>query len=90
LIVRCEAIFRGLVQGVHFRDYTKRFSRRCNVVGWVRNLTNGTVEAVFEGEREDIEEVVRLLREEHPRARVDSYDLRWLDAKNEFQKFEVF
>jgi acylphosphatase len=45
---RAEVKFTGIVQGVHFRDYTRRFANQQKVCGWVRNLPDGTVQAVFE------------------------------------------
>ena len=87
--VRAEAIFRGKVQGVHFRDYTRRFARRRAVKGRVMNLPDGTVEATFEGERENIEEVIRMLREEHPFARVDKIDLTWSECRDQYDRFDI-
>ena len=87
--VRAEVRFRGIVQGVHFRDFTKRFAGQENVTGWVRNLPDGSVQAIFEGEKQSIEEVVRRLREEHPRARIDRVDVHWADPTNEFQRFNI-
>jgi acylphosphatase len=86
---RAEVIFKGKVQGVYFRDYTRRFALRKDVFGWVRNLPDGTVEAIFEGEKMDIEEVIRMLREEHPVARVDEIDATWTEHRNQFDRFEV-
>jgi acylphosphatase len=86
---RAEVTFRGKVQGVHFRDYTRRFSKKQKVTGWVMNMPDGTVRAVFEGEKLDIEEVVRLLREEHPNARVDRIDVKWAEFTGEFQEFRI-
>ncbi len=87
--VRAEAVFKGKVQGVHFRDYTRKFASKRGVNGWVKNLSNGTVVAVFEGEKENIEEVIRLLREEHPIARVDKVDLVWSACKDQFDHFDI-
>jgi len=86
---RAEVKFTGIVQGVHFRDYTRRFANQQKVCGWVRNLPDGTVQAVFEGDKHDIEEVVRRLREEHPRARIEKVDVRWADCVEEFNKFQI-
>ena len=69
--IRAEAKFTGNVQGVYFRDYTRRFATEIGIVGWVMNMPDGSVRAVFEGEREDIERIVRKLRTEHPAARID-------------------
>jgi acylphosphatase len=52
----------GLVQGVGFRVAVERAARSRRVGGWVRNRADGTVEAVFEGEREDVEALVDFCR----------------------------
>lgn len=87
--VRADVRFTGVVQGVHFRDYTARFANQEKVTGWVRNLPDGSVQACFEGEKLAIEEVVRRLREEHPRARIDKVEVKWSDFKNEFSRFQI-
>ncbi len=66
--MRC--IFKGKVQGVYFRAYTEDFAKELNVKGWVRNLPDGSVEALFQGKEENINELIRKLREEHPYAKV--------------------
>lgn len=87
--VRVEAIFKGKVQGVFFRDYTQRFARQMEISGWVKNLPDGTVEATFEGEMGNIEEVVRMLREEHPYARVDNIEIVRTEYRNQYDRFEI-
>ncbi|MDD1770057.1 MAG: acylphosphatase [Methanomassiliicoccales archaeon] len=89
MAARAEVKFVGIVQGVHFRDYTRRFAMQQRVTGWVRNRSDGTVEAVFEGDKHNIEEVVRRLREEHPRARIAKVEVIWGEARNEFSKFSI-
>ena len=55
----CRVIVHGRVQGVWFRESTKAEARRIGVAGWVRNLPNGTVEALFEGSREAVQAAIR-------------------------------
>lgn len=86
---RATVSFKGRVQGVYFRRYTKQYSDDAGVTGWVRNEADGTVTAVLEGEREDVLEVIRKLKEEHPHARVDSHEAVWSDATGEFPSFEL-
>lgn len=86
---RAEVRFTGIVQGVHFRDYTRRFANQQRVRGWVRNMPDGSVHALFEGDRHDIEEIVRRLREEHPRARIERVEVKWSDCKDEYCKFQI-
>ena len=58
--VRRRVVVRGHVQGVFFRDSTRREALRRGVSGWVSNRRDGAVEAVFEGSRDDVEELVRF------------------------------
>ena len=63
-MVRKRVIVHGRVQGVFFRDTTRRMARSRGVRGWVRNNPDGTVEAVFEGEAEEaVDAMVRFARE---------------------------
>ncbi len=66
---------RGLVQGVSFRASLARFASDAGVRGWVRNLPDGSVEAVVQGDREAVLEVVRWARRGPPRARVERVEL---------------
>jgi acylphosphatase len=59
-LVRRRVVVHGYVQGVFFRDTTRREARRRGVVGWVSNRPDGSVEAVFEGEPEAVAEMVRF------------------------------
>jgi acylphosphatase len=59
-LVRRRVVVHGFVQGVFFRDTTRREARRRGVAGWVSNRPDGAVEAVFEGEPEAVAEMVRF------------------------------
>ena len=87
--VCADAIFEGYVQGVHFRDYTQKFALEKGVSGWVKNLPDGTVGAMFLGERMDIEEVIRMLKEDHPFARVDKIGIKWSECKEHRDGFDI-
>ena len=62
-LVRRRVVVRGHVQGVFFRDSTRRLAERHAVAGWVRNNADGTVEAVLEGRPGDVERLVAFCRE---------------------------
>ena len=62
-MIRRRVIVHGRVQGVFFRDTTRRMARSRGLGGWVRNTPDGTVEAVFEGEGEAVESMVRWSRD---------------------------
>ncbi|MFE3324606.1 acylphosphatase [Streptomyces sp. NPDC059176] len=75
-MVRKRVIVSGVVQGVFFRDTCRRTAEERGVSGWVRNLPNGSVEAVFEGEPEDVERTVEWARQGPPAAVVEQVEVR--------------
>ncbi|WP_317446911.1 acylphosphatase [Streptomyces collinus] len=68
--VRQHVRVGGRVQGVFYRDTCRRLAEERGVAGWVRNLHDGDVEAVFEGAPDDVEHMVRWAAEGPPSARV--------------------
>jgi len=56
--IRAHILVSGIVQGVFFRANTAEKARELSLLGWVKNLPDGRVEAVFEGEKEKIEEII--------------------------------
>jgi acylphosphatase len=73
--IRRRVIVRGQVQGVFFRDTVRRKARETGVAGWVRNRSDGAVEAVFEGDPAAVEQMVALSRQGPPQAIVESVEL---------------
>jgi acylphosphatase len=65
----------GYVQGVFFRDTTRRMATSRGVCGWVRNRPDGTVEAIFEGPHDAVERLVEFAREGPRGARVDRVEV---------------
>ncbi|MDP9277238.1 MAG: acylphosphatase [Actinomycetota bacterium] len=62
-MIRRRAVVHGRVQGVFFRDTMRRLAQSRGVAGWVTNRPDGAVEAVFEGESEDVESMLSFCRE---------------------------
>ncbi len=79
--VRKRVVVKGRVQGVFFRDTTRREASTRGVAGWVRNRPDGAVEAVFEGEPEAVERMVELCGRGPGRA--DVYDVETTDEQPE-------
>lgn len=75
-MTRRRVIVHGLVQGVFFRDTTRRVALAHGVSGWVRNNRDGTVEAVFEGEEDAVGRLVDFARRGPEGARVERVDVR--------------
>ena len=74
-MTRRRVIVHGYVQGVFFRDSTRRLAQQHGVSGWVKNRRDGAVEAVFEGEPEAVERLVHFMREGPRGARVDDVEV---------------
>ncbi len=62
-MIRNRLLISGRVQGVFFRDTCRMVAQRHGVSGWVRNLPDGTVEAVFEGPADDVRQLVEWSRQ---------------------------
>jgi len=87
--VRARLLISGRVQGVAFRWETLQVAEHCRVYGWVRNLSDGRVEAVAEGPRRQVNDLIDWCRKGPPVARVDSLDIQWEDFSGEFQDFKI-
>jgi acylphosphatase len=74
-MVRRRVVVHGRVQGVGFRYSLARAAETRRVAGWARNRSDGTVEAVFEGEPKAVESLVRLCREGPRGAEVERVDV---------------
>ncbi len=79
----------GHVQGVFFRYETKRNAEKFGVFGWVRNLPDGRVECVFEGEKDDVNKLIEFCKHGPPGAQVSDIKIEWENYKNEFNIFEI-
>jgi acylphosphatase len=75
-VVRYRVLVSGRVQGVFFRDTCRRLAREHGVAGWVRNLPDGRVEAVFEGPAGDVGAMVEWSRHGPRYAAVDHVDIQ--------------
>jgi acylphosphatase len=89
LKVRAHVYVSGRVQGVFFRSETQDEAIRQGITGWVRNLPDGQVEAILEGERENVEKVIEFCRRGPPAAKVAKVDVQWQNFTGEFRNFTV-
>ena len=80
---RRHVIAHGRVQGVFFRDATRREAEAAGVGGWVRNRPDGTAEAVFEGDPDAVERLVAFCRSGPGRARVERLDVTEEEPRGE-------
>ena len=86
---RAHVIISGRVQGVFFRMETKQAADQRGVFGWVRNLQDGTVEAVFEAERDRVDAIIDWCRQGPPRADVADVTVNWEEYTGEFSGFNI-
>lgn len=86
---RAHILISGRVQGVFFRSHTQRWAAALKVMGWVRNLPDGRVEAVVEGKKEQIEALIARVREGPPMANVTDTLVSWEDFQGEFDDFRI-
>ena len=87
--LHAHVVVHGQVQGVWFRQSTKDEAARLGVAGWVRNLPDGTVEAVFEGEKKKVEEIVGWCHRGPSGAEVTKVDVQWGRPTGTFHGFAI-
>jgi acylphosphatase len=81
-VIRRRVVVRGRVQGVFFRDSTRREAEAAGVAGWARNRSDGAVEAVFEGDEAAVERMVEFVRGGPGHADVDDVEVVEEDPEN--------
>ncbi|MBI3999794.1 MAG: acylphosphatase [Candidatus Omnitrophica bacterium] len=82
-------IISGIVQGVFFRAGTLAAARSLKLSGFVRNLSNGRVEVVAEGEEQILKRMIEWCRKGPPGARVEEMEVVWIEATGHFQHFTI-
>jgi acylphosphatase len=88
--VCAHAIIAGKVQGVCFRMETKHTAEQFNVNGWVKNKSDGSVEAMFEGEKENVESILRWCKESGPPlSDVIDVAVNWEGFSGKFNEFKI-
>lgn len=79
----------GDVQGVGYRQFVRRLARKNAVNGWVKNLADGRVEGVLQGEEAGIQELLRRLKQGPFLAEVKQIDVQWEDISERLDSFEI-
>ena len=88
-MARLRVFVSGKVQGVYYRQNTMETAKKYGVTGWVRNLPDSRVEAVFEGDSINVDKVIEWCKEGPPRAEVQGIEIKSEDYKGEFSDFVV-
>lgn len=77
----------GFVQGVGFRNFVRSKARKMGIAGWVRNLTDGRVEAVFQGEREDVMKLISICKRGSFFSKTTDIVVEWEEAEEIHDEF---
>jgi acylphosphatase len=86
---RMHVYIAGHVQGVFFRAYTQETAQSFNLTGWVRNLSDGRVETVFEGSEAAVDAMLKWCKKGPPHAMVKEVHVQEEPATGEFREFQI-
>ena len=86
---RLEVLVKGKVQGVNFRRHVKSLAEAKGLKGQVRNLPDGDVEFIVEGDKADLLNLIEEIRVASPPIRVEYMDILWSDATDGFSDFSI-
>jgi acylphosphatase len=89
LQVKAHVFITGKVQGVYFRYKTRDEAKKHGVTGWVRNLHDGRVEALFNGNKENVDKLIAFVGKGPSGAKVLDVDVKWQEYSGEFSDFEI-
>ena len=87
--VRAHVIISGRVQGVCYRMETQRAAKSIGVSGWVKNRFDGTVEAVFEGDKKQVDQIIKWCRKGPSLSVVSNLEIDWGSFSGEFRDFDI-
>ena len=87
-MVRAHIIFSGTVQGVGFRFTVQKYAVNLGLKGWVKNLPNGSVEALIEGERQRIEELCCNIEDDF-QGYIENKDIQFAPSEGAFKDFQI-
>jgi acylphosphatase len=88
-MTRVHLKIHGRVQGVYYRASTVQKAQKLGLTGWVINCPDGSVEAVAEGARQKLDELIAWCRQGPTGARVASVDVDWEEPENNFYGFNI-
>ena len=87
--VRARVIVEGRVQGVFFRNHTQEMAYHLSVKGWVKNRRDGSVEALFECQKENVDQIIQWCHLGPSEARVMNVRTTWENYTGEFEDFSI-
>lgn len=86
---RVHIFIEGEVQGVFYRAFTREIATKLGLTGWVKNLFDGRVEAIFEGKKSDIEKAIEKCYQGPPAAEIKNIAVEWELYTAKFSGFEI-
>ena len=86
---RVHVLIEGRVQGVFFRASTRDEARARGLAGWARNLPDGRVEALFEGDKQVVEDMLKWCHQGPPHAYVDQVEVEWQAYQGDLTDFQI-
>lgn len=86
---RVNLLITGDVTGVGYRYWAVQQAKKLGLTGWVRNVSKGCVEIAAEGEKEKLEELMKLCHKGPEVAWVEKVEVKWGEATGEFEGFEI-
>ncbi|HDN97703.1 MAG: acylphosphatase [Candidatus Omnitrophota bacterium] len=86
---RYHLFVSGIVQGVGFRWYTQRIARANNICGWVKNLPDGRVEIIAEGDEKDMDNFLKQLKEGHLGRNIEKIDKYEEEYEGKYTDFSI-
>ena len=87
--IRAHIFISGRVQGVSFRQFTKEKAQELELVGWTRNLSDGRVEVLIEGDKEKIDKFLSHLKQGPSLSKVEKIEVNYQKHQGEFKTFEI-
>ena len=88
-MIEARVIFHGKVHGVFFRKCVLDHSKSFLITGIVRNLSNGTVEAIFQGEKSEIERVIESIKKDPGRGSLHKVEVKLQEPQNIYTSFSI-
>jgi acylphosphatase len=88
-LIRAKVSIKGRVQGVFYRQSTREKALSLNITGWVRNLPNGDVDALFDGSEQEIANILSWCKQGPKPARVDEVLVSYEESTGEFSTFKI-
>ncbi|MDO8658084.1 MAG: acylphosphatase [Candidatus Levybacteria bacterium] len=82
-------IISGFVQGVGYRHFVRSNAQKLGLTGWVSNMIDGKVEAIFQGSKDKIKEMIELCRKGSFLTEVEDVDIKWAEGEKEYDSFEI-